>query len=125
MQYLINLIAEKILQDLQGMIVLWSGSIVNIPSGWLLCDGNNGTPDLTDNFVIGAGDTYNPDASGGGVNHTHTFTGGGHSHNISSGKFAQDGDKLRGETDSEPAVGTTDNGGTLPPFYALAYIMKI
>ena len=40
------------------MIILWSGSADNIPDGWALCDGNNGTPDLTDKFVIGAGCEY-------------------------------------------------------------------
>jgi hypothetical protein len=38
-----------------GGIIMWSGSIANIPSGFSLCDGTNGTPDLTDRFVVGAG----------------------------------------------------------------------
>jgi len=38
-----------------GGIIMWSGSISNIPSGFTLCDGTNGTPDLTDRFVVGAG----------------------------------------------------------------------
>ena len=38
-----------------GMIMIWSGSIANIPSGWLLCDGNNGTPNLSGKFVLGYG----------------------------------------------------------------------
>ena len=37
-----------------GMIMMWSGSIATIPSGWVLCDGTNSTPDLRDRFVIGA-----------------------------------------------------------------------
>lgn len=41
-----------------NMIVIWSGAIVDIPAGWALCDGNNGTPDLRNKFIIGAGDTY-------------------------------------------------------------------
>jgi len=43
-----------------NMIVIWSGAVVDIPFGWKLCDGNNGTPDLRNKFVIGAGDTFNP-----------------------------------------------------------------
>lgn len=43
-----------------NMIVIWSGAIVDIPAGWSLCDGNNGTPDLRDCFVGGAGNAYNP-----------------------------------------------------------------
>lgn len=41
-----------------GIICLWEGAIVDIPAGWQLCDGTNGTPDLRNKFVIGAGDTY-------------------------------------------------------------------
>lgn len=37
-----------------GVIVLWSGSIASIPSGWYLCNGSNGTPDLRNRFVVGA-----------------------------------------------------------------------
>src|SRR5262245_14075787 len=37
-----------------GVIVMWSGTIATIPSGWFLCDGTNGTPDLRDKFVVGA-----------------------------------------------------------------------
>lgn len=45
---------------MKNIIVLWSGAIVDIPAGWALCDGNNGTPDLRNAFVIGAGDLFNP-----------------------------------------------------------------
>jgi hypothetical protein len=38
----------------KGVIVMWSGTITNIPSGWALCDGTNGTPDLRDRFIVGA-----------------------------------------------------------------------
>jgi hypothetical protein len=37
-----------------GMIMMWSGSIATIPSGWLLCDGTSSTPDLRNRFIIGA-----------------------------------------------------------------------
>lgn len=43
-----------------GSIIMWSGSILSIPTGWKLCDGANSTPDLRGRFVIGAG---NIDAS--------------------------------------------------------------
>ena len=48
-----------------GMIILWSGAANNIPSGFVLCDGNNSTPNLTDRFVVGAGAAYGVGASGG------------------------------------------------------------
>ena len=68
----------------QGIILLWSGSISNIPTGWQLCNGTNGTPDLRDRFVIGAGSSYSVGATGGSTTvslatpqlppHTHTVT---------------------------------------------------
>tara|TARA_B100002019_G_scaffold281975_1_gene286676 strand:+ start:1166 stop:2161 length:996 start_codon:yes stop_codon:yes gene_type:complete len=82
-----------------GMIVMWHGLIANIPTGWALCDGNNGTPNLTDKFIVGAAadsggaaktfveGTY--EQTGGSndavvVTHTHTGTTSqhpGHRHN--------------------------------------------
>lgn len=41
-----------------GAIIMWSGSIGSIPSGYVICDGTNGTPDLRDRFVVGAGNSY-------------------------------------------------------------------
>lgn len=46
---------------MKNIICLWAGALVDIPSGWSLCDGSGGRPDLRDKFVIGAGLTYNPD----------------------------------------------------------------
>ena len=37
-----------------GGIIMWSGATNNIPSGWVLCDGNNSTPNLQDRFIVGA-----------------------------------------------------------------------
>ena len=66
-----------------GMILIWSGSIGQISSiagGWVLCDGSNGTPDLRDRFVIGAGNAYSVAQTGGSadavvVTHQHTVSG--------------------------------------------------
>lgn len=49
----------------QGIIVMWSGAISNIPNGWYLCDGTNNTPNLQNRFVVGAGDDYSVGATGG------------------------------------------------------------
>ena len=67
-----------------GMIILWSGNTGNIPTGFVLCDGNNSTPDLRNRFVVGAGDVYNPGNTGGSdsvtlatanlPSHTHSFS---------------------------------------------------
>eukprot|EP01084_Bolivina_argentea_P208214 355085_1 len=48
-----------------GSILLWSGNSDNIPENWLLCDGRNNTPNLTDKFVIGAGNMYVQNSNGG------------------------------------------------------------
>lgn len=86
-----------------GGIIMWSGTVANIPEGWSLCDGANGTPDLRNKFVAGAGDEYEVGDEGGedavkleqenlpahtheGPSHTHgsgslsTGTNGSHSH---------------------------------------------
>ena len=62
-----------------GCILIWSGSIGSIPSGFVLCDGSNGTPDLRNSFVLGAGNSYTVGQTGGStdaivVSHTHTAT---------------------------------------------------
>lgn len=48
-----------------GVITMWSGTSTDVPTGWTLCDGNNGAPNLQDQFVVGAGNTYTADATGG------------------------------------------------------------
>jgi hypothetical protein len=65
-----------------GVIVMWGGLLADIPAGWLLCDGQNGTPDLRDRFVRGAAAGADPGATGGAAthahadhaSHTHTYT---------------------------------------------------
>jgi hypothetical protein len=63
-----------------GGIIIWSGAANAIPTGWVLCNGSNSTPDLRNRFVVGAGSTYAVGATGGSadaivVSHTHTFSG--------------------------------------------------
>lgn len=47
-----------------GLIAAWGGSLDTIPSGWVLCDGNNGTPDLRDKVVVGASDARDANSTG-------------------------------------------------------------
>lgn len=61
-----------------GAIIMWSGNDSTIPSGWYLCDGTNGTPNLTDRFIIGAGNTYTTGSTGGSNTHDHGGTTGAH-----------------------------------------------
>lgn len=158
-----------------GVIVMWSGASTSIPTGWVLCNGSNGTPDLRDRFVIGAGLSYFVNQVGGNANssviahshtlgsatftgaalppHTHTDSGHTHTYNEwrgstggsqpsalgsgsnSAGKTVTDvgvasistvsagtpAGTIGGSTDTTGSNGTNAN---LPPYFALAYIMK-
>lgn len=180
-----------------GIIVVWSGLVSAIPTGWNYCNGTNGTPDLRDRFIIGAGSTYAVNAIGGSGDHTHTISGtsggtaiteaqmpahdhlttvSGHSHDLLvwwegfNGAPGDDGrgdalnrnnsalageDNARGGSyrptngngtrlvaDAPTLAGTSNSKGSnqahthtfsattattsnLPPYYALAYIMKV
>jgi len=107
-----------------GIIVIWSGAIVDIPAGWALCDGTNGTPNLRDRFVVGAGTTYNPGDIGGSTQHQHTFTGNGHTHDLVVGAGIAAGAVFNAVTAIGFTTGTTAHAPSLPPYYALAFIMK-
>ena len=113
-----------------GMIIAWYGSIANIPSGFVLCDGNNNTPDLRDRFIIGAGNNYAVDATGGSkdavlVSHFHTtlnFVGRSNYAEPRNFGVGTDGNlNSTGNTDTKGESGTDKN---LPPYHALCYIMK-
>ena len=108
----------------KGIIVIWSGAIIDIPSGWTLCDGNNGTPNMTDRFVPGAGNNYNPGDTGGANTHTHNGTTNGHNHDFSAGANLSSGIDYSNTVTTETDTFTSDPASSLPPYYALAYIMK-
>lgn len=112
---------------ISGMIIMWSGSQASIPSGWLLCNGSNGTPNLMDRFVIGAGNNYAVGATGGNkdaivVSHTHTQpahthtaatdTQGSHSHTYNDASFSgSDGDIGTGVITASVSAATSTAGG--------------
>ena len=171
----------------RGMIILWSGTTGTIPTGWALCNGGYGTPDLSNRFVVGAGNSYPVGGTGGTANatlvshshtissssvnagnHTHTISGtsgggGKHSHTYSkpsgsvtagggsgisppraisgsttattseignhthslSGSTSQAGSHKHTITSTCGDAGTNEVGKNLPPYYALAYIMRL
>lgn len=135
-----------------GGIILWSGSIASIPDGWYLCNGSNGTPNLQDKFVIGAGSSYAVGATGGStdaivVEHTHTATSTvtdpGHVHSdigssqvwgSTSGPDSNQSNSGSHNTSSATtgitvattvaSSGSDGSNANMPPYYALCYIMK-
>lgn len=112
--------------DFPDAIHLWFGIIGTIPAGFQLCDGTNGTPDLRNQFVVGSGDTYNPDDSGAAAGHDHDFTGDGHFHDL--GAFPPSmaaGTDFDDTTSTDAITGTTNPTVVLPPFKSLAYIMEL
>lgn len=58
----------------RGIISMWAGGVGDVPSGWHLCDGTNGTPDLRDRFIVAAGNSYSPGYTGGSLTYTPTIT---------------------------------------------------
>lgn len=105
--------------------MLWHGSLETIPSGWHVCDGNEGTPNLIDRYVRGASEGIPPGEGGGAYSHAHDFTGDGHGHELVFGADFGGGSGLNKDTTSVPAVGTTETAKNHPPFLTLYYIMKL
>jgi microcystin-dependent protein len=127
-----------------GGIIMWSGS--TIPSGWALCNGASGTPDLRNRFIVGSGSTWSTGSTGGNndavvVAHTHTITDPGHHHSYTASAINNAGrsnggpSTNAGSTTSDTADATTgitiNSAGVsatyanMPLYYALAFIMKL
>jgi len=104
------------------VITAFAGSIGNIPPGWFLCNGANGTPDLRDKFIVGAGSSFSVGDEGGETTHLHDFTGTGHIHVMGSAEDINTGADKNDEVDSGQGNGTTEAVANLPKYYALAYI---
>ena len=102
---------------LSGMIIMYNST--SAPSGWYLCDGNNGTPDLRDRFIVGAGSSYSQGNTGGAnsvtlsesqiPSHDHdssvSVSDPGHNHRLRGGAD---------DADSGSYIAAGDNGSYLP-----------
>jgi len=137
-----------------GVIVMWSGDLASIPEGWALCDGAQGTPDLRDRFIYYVSTGEDPGAIGGSTSHSHSYsdlpqhnhgiTDPGHTHSDYYGgtggnMYVYDGTANRGFYDHRSSVSTTgitvndagqassstEQASSLPPYYKLAFIMKL
>lgn len=109
-----------------GMIIMWSGTIATIPSGWALCNGSGGTPDLRNRFIIGAHSddagvakttiTGSPTQTGGSkdaivVSHSHTTdTAGSHVHTLNYTQFGEGGGTGRQYYTPFTASGSSNGG---------------
>lgn len=120
-----------------GMIVMWSGDPGSVPTGWALCDGTSGTPDLSGRFIVGYSELevdYDEIGKTGGESfHTLDITEiPAHSH---GGVPLAGADTDRGVGDAslfslDTTGSTASAGGGLghenrPPFYTLAFIIKL
>lgn len=125
-----------------GTLIMWSGALATIPTGWALCDGANGTPDLRDRFIRGASDGQAPGETGGATMHSHTISNHTHSFSDSTSSDASGssvspsflGAEVASPHNHDHSVsGTTGNPGSpstasvahLPPFFKLAFLMKL
>ena len=135
-----------------GAIMMWSGTIAQIPTGWRLCDGsapvtiNAGSvpgqplitsiiiPDLRNKFIIGATGSGTTTTITGGttqtggtkdavvVDHTHTF--GRTDDYTSGGNYTTNGFGLSGNIQTSGASnGVSGINQNLPPYYSLAFII--
>ena len=128
----------------QGIIVAWAGTKDNIPEGWVICDGNQGTPNLKSRFIIGSNSSnYKPGTIGGEMTHTLQLKEiPNHKHktpNMNNVKV----DRVEANTNTlEEAVLSNDNSvndntgdiinysgetkphNNMPPYFALLFIMK-
>lgn len=154
----------------RGIISMWAGGVDDIPSGWHLCDGTNGTPDLRDRFIVAAGNSYSSGHIGGSPTYTPTITVNGSGtgvqvgyHTLTIAEMPSHGHRIgnihiQGEPDNRDVPGYTFiTGGEIwtdaaggnqghnhpivdyghvhsayasaidsrPPYYALAFIMKL
>ena len=104
-----------------GMIMMYNSATA--PSGWYLCDGNNGTPDLRDKFIVGAGSSYSVGDNGGNNTVTISGTTDGHNTPISASNQSRL-QPVSYQFDNNHTHNFSGSGDNRPPYYALTYIMK-
>lgn len=116
-----------------GVVVIWSGASDAVPNGWALCDGTNGTPDLRDRFVLGAGENHAVGETGGEQEVTLTVDQmPSHSHDIYTGSaigtvtnYVVQSRDVNASLYKTKSTGSSQPHDNMPPYYTLAYIMKL
>lgn len=133
------MVEKRLLTSYTGLIKLWHGLLSNIPKGYSLCNGSNGTPDLRDKFVVGASLAENPGGTGGSLAKSHSGSAVGDHTNVSVPATATAALKV-GTSASNAAAQThthtiptithsvtqpADHSDIRPPYYKVAFIMKL
>ena len=127
-----------------GGIIMWSGNANNVPDGWKLCDGTDGTPNLKGKFIVGydpADSDYNTVGKTGGERSVTLSTAQmpSHSHSatvrVSGLAASSNGDKdffapSWKTKNAEEAIATDSKGSgqpheNRPPYYAMCFIMRV
>lgn len=125
-----------------GSVILWAGTLETIPTGWHLCNGEDGTIDLCGMFALGAGGTYSLGDEGGseevtlieaqmpGHSHSATYYSGGGGTNIfekstSSDYWMKYSSSANAVSNRTSSVGGSQPHPNMPPYKALYYIQKI
>lgn len=130
-----------------GGIIIWSGSEDDVPDGWHICDGTNGTPDLRGRFVLGANEDYSVGDEGGEEEvvltadqmprHYHsvsTLYGTGLALNTTNNsdpstnsvpQTKSSSSNIHSSSVTASSRGNSEPHNNMPPYYALAYIMKL
>jgi hypothetical protein len=136
----------------RGGIIMWSGTISDIPAGWALCNGSNGTPDLRDRFIVGARQDESGTAksnltgsltkNGGSTvlsgftgnhtltvdeipAHTHSFGQQGFQLSAPGSAATIDGTGTRQVSNSTGGGSAHNHPAEILPYYAVAFIMKL
>ena len=118
-----------------GVIVAWAGSSLDIPTGWALCDGTNGTPNLTHRFLMGTPPVEKAGATGGDTPHDHG--GATSTTSLSTASADPPGRSCGGNSctwkthnhihnhDFTHSHNGIPNDQPLPPYYEVAYLMNL
>lgn len=114
---------ERISPQFQiGMYMVWDLAVGAIPAGWQAADGTNGTRDLRNRFVVGAGSTYTDGDVGGTTTHTHTVSGTTAQSGGATPVVSAAGVNVSPSNHTHAYSTTSASAGTLPPYMALTWI---
>lgn len=119
-----------------GSVIMWVGTLETIPTGWHLCNGEDGTFDLRGMFILGAGGKYSLGDEGGSEEvtltveqmpaHSHAIKGSGNDFTTSSiAASTSRASSFSWQNAIDSNVGSSQPHPNMPPYKALYYIQKI